>query len=102
MKLTFKKEKKETGLGSFGTQPSTCVKHNKKHIGNIFYSRWKSIWEIQIAVKQIPTKEDPCKFRWVFPKQKFSTEPEARKYIKEHLESILNKHNFELHYFEDN
>jgi hypothetical protein len=93
MKLSFKKEKAETGLRAIASpDPTTQIKADKVRCGSITppnrFSGQGDLWYIQMMVKREPTEQDPCDFRWVTLKGKFKTEPECRDWIKANWEAI--------------
>ena len=107
MGLSFKKDKKETGLAAIGNSyPSVDIKLDKKKVGYIRPPRAldQNVFSINLAVKKVPTEDSPASFGWVTLKQKFECdwgrgEKEARKYLKENWERITKT--FDLYQFED-
>jgi len=108
MKLTFKKEARETGLRAVvNPTPSTIIKIEGKEWGHI----WGHIipasshsdlfaWSIQFSIvkKDIMEDKNPnCIWRNVTLKQKFSSEPEARDWLKTNLDMLSEKFTFYLH-----
>jgi hypothetical protein len=91
-KFTFKKQRKETGLASVGSpDPDTTIKHNKQGVGYISAPAWNTKdnkWRIRLMVEQT---NDPCNWRWVTLKAMFDSEPEARVFLQEYAEAILEK-----------
>ena len=86
MKLSFKKEPRETGLASCARpDPDTVIKADGKRCGEITapsrFGKDQDRWSVGLMVKQEVTVENPCPFAWVFFKARFDTEPEARVWI---------------------
>ena len=105
MNFTFKKQAGETGLARISNPyPTTDIKLKKKVIGHIYppsYWRNNSTWSISIAV-EIPPKDNPnCSWSWKKVKPRFSSEEDARQWVKEKLEKVIVKYGFTLHSFED-
>ncbi len=95
-KITFKKEKAETGLRSVGhPYRSVHIKHNKKWIGYIQAPSWsQSYWIVRLTVKQ-PAPDNPnCDWMWI-ELGRFGSEEEARAFVTENTKFILAR---ELHY----
>lgn len=92
MKITFKKEPKETGLRSVGhVDPNTNIKVGGKIIGIIEAPYWATKdhkWEVRLAVEGSPVDNPNCSWHWVQVKERFDTEPLARKWVKENLELL--------------
>ena len=104
MKLSFKKEPKETGLSAIARpNADTQIKADKLRCGRISppnrFSNQGDLWFINLMVKQVPTEADPCDFRWITLKTKFPTEPESREYIKKYWTLICK--NFDLYQMKD-
>jgi hypothetical protein len=104
MKITFKKEPRETGIMGVGhPYPNTIIKESKKEVGIIYAPNWKTkdnMWGVSISVKKQITKKEPAPFKWVHLKKRFNTEPEARVFVKENLQNFLEKTKHELYHFE--
>lgn len=102
MKITFKKEKKETGLSGVGNpRPNTQIKMDGLVVGLIAAPNWRTktdLWSVRLAKVQEPTDSDPAPFRWVSLAKKFESESNAREYIKD---GVLKRLGFELYQFED-
>lgn len=101
MKLSFKKEPRETGLAGVGRPwPNVLIKADRKKVGTIVAKNWhQDKYQIWLTVKQTPTVESRCPFRSVKLKFECDTEEEAREFLQKSWETILKK--FELHQFED-
>ena len=78
-KITFKKTIHTGKYKSFALD-STDMKLNKKVFGGIFETK-NSQFKIQIALKKEKTEKDPASFKWVYVKETFATEDDAREYI---------------------
>jgi hypothetical protein len=105
MKLSFKKEPKETGLSAIGNSyPRTKIKIDGKIIGEIVPPNWQSVhdvWVVRFTINKKDINEDGnpnCSWRWVQLKSKFNNEESAREFLKENKDKIFG--NFDLHYSE--
>lgn len=98
MKITFKKEKPETGLAAIGNPyPNTQIKVDGKQVGYIYAPTWSITdrkWKVSLAVKEGDTR-----WKWIFVKTRFDTEPDARSWVKNKLEAVAKT--YTLHSFED-
>ena len=102
MRITFKKDAPATGLAT--GRPDTKIKVDKLVVGYIAAPSWRTkdnLWSIHLAVVKEKTEDDPAPFRWIVVKKRFSSEPEAREFVKGHLSSIVGERNLELHQFPD-
>ena len=104
IKLSFKKDKKPTGLYSVGhPYPETYIKIGGKEVGYISPPSWETdshIWKVRIAVKKDKPDNNPnCDWRWAIMGKKFDTESDARIWIKDMIVEISEI--YKLHYFED-
>jgi len=103
IKLTFKKQSRSTGLMSVGHPfPITDIKINKKIMGYISPPAWdtKNVWTIHYSIKKsVPDNNMNCDWKWLNVPNEFDTEKDARLFVKEHIQSIINR--FVLH-FTDN
>lgn len=103
MKFTFKKDAKMTGLAAVGNSyPDTRIKVNKQETGCISAPNWHSKhnkWTVRFMVVKEATKEDPCEWKWMTVSKRFDSEPEARLFVKAHLETVLSKNKLTLHLF---
>jgi hypothetical protein len=104
MRLSFKKNKRETGRVGIGyPYPSTDIKVDRKVVGHIIPPTWQTknnTWSIQIAVEKDDIHSDGnanCPWRWVFLKLEFDEEKDAREYLKNHTEGLFS---LPLHYFD--
>lgn len=105
MKVSFKKEKPETGLAAVGSPyPNTQIKGDKLVVGFIYAPTWHSKddkWSLSFALKN---EENACQFGWVKLKARFDTEKEARDFVKKHWGLIEEKYDlfqFEKDMFEE-
>lgn len=89
MKLTFKKRPRETGLRAVGyPNRSVDIKLSGRMVGLIAAPNWQSKehkWAIRLAVKC----DDGGGWKWVTVKSKFDTEDEAREWVQERNDSII-------------
>lgn len=86
MKLSFKKDKKETGLARIGNPHSdTKIKVDGLVVGYIKGPNWRTdrLWTVRLARTQEPTQSDPAPFKWVQIRTKFDAESEARAFLKD-------------------
>lgn len=97
MKFTFKKEPRETGLRAVGhPHRSVTIKLKKKKVGMIHAPYWASEeykWKIMLMVED-PEGENR-KWHWITLKARFDKEQEARDFLNEHIEEIMEK--YDLH-----
>lgn len=88
-KFTFKKHPKETGLSAVGNPyPDVDIKHKKKIVGMIASPNWRTKdnkWAIRLMLK------DKENFQWVTLKARFDNEAEARQFLNERVDQILDK-----------
>jgi len=105
MRISFKKQPRETGLANAANPwPTTDIKVNKKIVGHIKPPTWMSDnkrWEINISIEGSEPNNPNCSWRWISPKYKPDNESEGREWVKKHLENFLTKNNLQLHYFDD-
>jgi hypothetical protein len=99
MKLSFKKQPRETGLAGVGyPHPNTSIKIDGKKVGEISAPTWMSkddLWHIMFMVKKSKLDNNPnCDWRWIFLKKGFDTEIEGRNFIKENIMKIAEKYTF--------
>jgi hypothetical protein len=96
--LSFKKQKRETGLRGVGnTYPDTVIRLDGRRCGTINAPNWRSkdgLWRVSLTRK---TSES---FEWVFFKARFPTEAEARSWVIEKWDT-LKANASPLHSFED-
>jgi hypothetical protein len=95
-KFTFKKEPQQTGLSGVGfPHPNTVIKLDRKMVGEITapnYTTPDNLWRISFRVDKPVTREEPADFKWMTLKAKFEDETEARLWLNENFQEILNKH----------
>jgi len=98
MKLTFRKDKKPTGLSSIGyPYPATYIKIDNKIIGWISPPTWqtKDVWKIIFSVKKSEPDDNPnCDWKNITLLPEFTSEPGARDFIKQNIEKITEKYVF--------
>jgi hypothetical protein len=111
MGITFKKQKRETGLAGV-VHPIPCVdiKMDGKKFGIIYPPNMSSVgnysefWRIQFAVEKenwVYNADSPCAWKWISVKSPFSTENEARIFCQEKLMGIIERNSLTIHYWED-
>ncbi len=105
-KITFKRHPRETGLGGIGRpHQDVDVKLNSKTIGIISAPIWSTKdnkWGIQYAINKDANHDDGnpnCSWMWLFVKERFNTEEDARKWMLDHIEYLTGKYSF--HFLED-
>jgi hypothetical protein len=91
MKVTFKKEARQTGLAGIGyTNPNTLVKVDGKIVGYISGPWWQSkddLWHIHFSVIKTSPEDNPnCNWKWINIRDALQTEPEARTHILKNIE----------------
>jgi len=96
MKITFKRQPRETGLYLVGhPYQDVDIKVDKKVCGYINSPSWnKNSWDVWITVIKKDIMEDGnpnCKWGNVPFKKKFSTEEEARAAVPNLIASVLKK-----------
>lgn len=99
MKLSFKKEPRETGLRAVGRPyQGVHIKCDGRIVGYIRPPAWDTkdhCWSVGIAVKHDePGNCGNCDWIWVFFKARHSDEPTARAWIKSHWSSITRRYTF--------
>lgn len=103
MKLTFKKERRATGLLAVAhPYPDTSIKIDGKVVGYIGAPDWQTpdnCWTARIALLKT-RPEGGCPWRWASWNKRFRTEEEARVQVaKTVTPEWLSKH--AVHFFED-
>ena len=97
MKFTFKRKPKETGLRGVGhPYASVRIKVGGKAVGVIAAPSWSTKdgkWGVAFTVKKMEKLTDGnpnCDWMWLFVKERFEEEEEARQWVKEHAEKTLS------------
>lgn len=102
-KLSFKKEPKKTGLSSIGyPHQNIIIKVDKKYTGRIVAPNWQTddMWRVGFAIKKENPDNNPnCDWKWIYFKNEFANEEEAREYVKKRIDVFVSKHT--LHFFEE-
>ena len=101
MKFSFKKEPRLTGLMSVGhPYPNTEIKHNKRVVGTIYGPCYSSPpgWQVALMVEG-DDRNPNCSWRWIFVKQRFDAEPDARAWLQVNGDLFLKK--YTLHHHKD-
>jgi hypothetical protein len=100
MKLSFKKQPKNTGLSAIGNPFSvTDIKIDGKRVGLIDPPNWSSKnkgWIIRFVVRKNDINEDGnpnCTWRWITLVGEYKNEELAREYLKENIGVIAAKFN---------
>jgi hypothetical protein len=91
MDISFKKHKHEGRYRSFEKDFSD-IKLDKKVIGHIQEVNW-NIYQIGFAKIKEKTNDDPAPFKWVWIKQKFNSEKEARMWVNANFEAVKEQIN---------
>jgi len=97
LKFTFKTIKPVGRYSAFDID-EIQIKLNKKEVGEISPEK---PFEIRLAVEKTETVTDNnpnCEWKWISLKKKSETLEEAKIFLNEHIESIMNK--YTLHQFE--
>lgn len=98
MKISFKKQKRETGLAGVGSSNRTDIRLDKSRIGFMSSPSWSSKetkWIIRLAVKRMTEKGG---FMWVTLEKRGNDEKHCREIVKEMLPKL---HQCTFHKFED-
>ncbi len=95
-KFTFKKYV-ATGMYRSFEKDQTDIKLNKMVVGSVGETCYG--YKIRFAVKKDATKEDPAPFKWVSFKTRYTTENDARQFVKDNNKVIQNQ--LDLHLFDD-
>ncbi|AGS81111.1 hypothetical protein [Caulobacter phage Cr30] len=94
----FKRGEKNTGLAAIANPHAHVhIKHKKQWIGQIIPPSvfGETKWKIGLMIK------DPvahCGWRWIWFTKRFDAEDEARIWVNQQAQGILNK--FDLHYMD--
>ncbi len=98
-KLSFKKHPKNTGLYAVGNPESNVdIKVDGIECGSIMAPSWQTKdnkWEIRLMVMKenfMPSPEEPSNWKNIFFKTKFDSEKDAREWLKQNWEIIINKY----------
>lgn len=87
MTLTYKKQKRETGLSAVGNPyPNTAIKLDSKMVGEISAPNWRSdgsTWRIRLMVV------DGTSWKWIQLKARPNTEEEARAFVTANAAKII-------------
>lgn len=99
MRVTFKKNPKETGLaGVADPYQGADIKVDGKICGYISPISWqKDSFRIYLAVK---SDKEHCGWRNVKLKSEFQTYDECKAFVKENLERIVEQNKLELHFYD--
>jgi hypothetical protein len=93
MKLSFKKQPKETGLSAVGNPyQSVDIKGDKKLVGTIYAPNWRTKtneWSIGLMVID---KTQHCGWKWITLKFRGTSDQECRDWLKENWEAIQAKY----------
>jgi len=96
MRLTFKKDKRETGLRAVGNgNPDVNIKADGEIVGLINGPTWQTKdgkFSISLVVDKEIVPNDPAGFQWVTLKARFDAETEARDFVKRNWETIQSKY----------
>lgn len=92
MGLTFKKDKKETGLaGIVHPYPTTRIKLNKMEVGAIYPPTWQTPdhkWSVAIMVKTAEDAKYTSGWKWITFKARHDSEEQAREWVKNNWAKI--------------
>jgi len=99
MRLTFKKDKPLTGLMVVGNSyQGSDIKIDGRVCGYISAPNWQTEdnkFGIRFAIKE---KQENCDWKLITLKGRFDSDADARLFVKENIEKIMEK--YTLHYFE--
>lgn len=105
-RLSFRRGRRPTGLGAIGRPfPDTSIKLDKLQVGYIGAPTWQSLgmqWSVHFAVEKSDINEDGnpnCTWKWVHMKTKFHSEEDARIFVVENFDALLERYTF--HTFEE-
>ena len=93
MKFTFKKDKAPTGLASIGHITTSYIKLNKRKVG---YIKEVEPFKIRLMVIKKDIMEDGnpnCPWKWIALKKESKTLEEAKTFLNEKIDLILEKYN---------
>lgn len=96
-KITFKKQKRETGLAGVGSGSRTTMKVNGRPFGYIKSPSWSDKfkgWRVMFRVEA----DNDIGFNWVRLKKHPATEPEARLLAQEVIPQMTL---YKLSYYEE-
>jgi len=103
MKVTFKKDKPETGLRSVGHTQGYDVKLKKKVFGRISApTRLSRGYTIMFAIEKDEYNNDGnknCPWMWIRHAEKFQDGESAKTWFQFNIDRIYGQ--YKLHYFED-
>ena len=97
-KFTFKKYQPEGQYRSFELG-STDIKLKRKVVGQIAERRSNYKWYVSFAVKKEATSQSPAEFKWETLIVPFDSEAEARSFLNEKIEKIIEK--YDLYSFDN-
>jgi hypothetical protein len=94
-KFTFKMHR-ETGLRAVAYRPNSDIKIKGVVVGSIREGT------IRLMVKRERTEDDPAVFRWVTLKKRFSSDAEAREFLRGvGVEAVMRAHDLYVRKEED-
>jgi hypothetical protein len=100
MKLSFKKDKKETGLAGVANPfPLTFIKGDKKLVGYIHHPRFAdeaNKWYLMFMVKDQTQRSG---WKWITLTARFDSEEQGREFVMKHWNAITTK--YSLHQQDD-
>ena len=101
MRITFKKEKKPTGLYSVGhPNADTIIKIDGKMAGRITSPTWESEthqWGLMFSVMKNEPDDNPnCNWKNIILKSRFDTEESARDMVPGIVEQLSKKYTFKF------
>jgi len=104
MKLSFKREARETGLRSRSISkpyPDVQIKGDKAQVGKIYVPSafGDTKWKVSVAVCNEPTQENPCPFKWVRFTFTGESEDDVRDWVKSRWNAIVKQ--YDLYRFVD-
>lgn len=94
-KFTFK-NKKSTGRYSWLDPNTHYIKLNGKKVG---YIKDVEPYKINLSIKKEETETEPAPFKWITLKKESKSLQEAKDFLNEYIEQILEK--YDLYMFDE-
>jgi hypothetical protein len=99
MRVTFKREPKETGLSAVANpRPSVNIKIDGDVVGIIEAPNWLSkdyVWTVRfMVIKTKPDNNPNCDWKWIKLKKTFEKEEDAREFVLKNITAVASKYTF--------
>jgi hypothetical protein len=98
-KVTFKKDKRPTGLASVGWKPTWDLKLNKRRFGCIWSPDHRmedrngySLGIMAMKTETVTDSNPNCPWKWIHFKARWKTEQEAKDWIQANIVEIQTKY----------